>query len=125
MNNCWSQMCRGVSNLKVEGDTIIVAFADERHHQVHVLETDHTLELTAVVARARHLESAGDFPIRAWLRNRATQLVGFRIDKQGRLLGEAWIPKTGLTAEDLIFSVRRIAFECDRFEYHLTGKDQE
>jgi hypothetical protein len=52
-------------------------------------------------------------------------LVGFRIDRQHRLVGEAWIPKAGLVAEEFQLYVRMLAAECDRFEYALTGKDVE
>ena len=66
-----------------------------------------------------------DLPIQVWLRNRATALVGFRIDSRGRLVGEALVPKAGLTAEEFQIYVRAVAVQCDRLEYLLTGRDQE
>ena len=99
MNNKWSVICHGVENFKVNGDQIEATFADGRQHRVQVQETDQTFELTSVVSRAGQLNTIIDLPLRAWQRNRATQLVGFRIDQRGRLLGEAWIPKASITAE--------------------------
>ncbi|HEU5178897.1 MAG TPA: hypothetical protein VFU24_15710, partial [Burkholderiales bacterium] len=64
-------------------------------------------------------------PLRAWRRNRSSQLVGFRVDQRGRLVGEAWVPKAGLSAQEFQVYVRRVAAECDRFEYLLTGAYSE
>jgi len=52
-------------------------------------------------------------------------LMGFRIDRRGRLVGEAWVPKAGLTGEEFQLYVRHLAVEADRFEYGLTGRDSE
>lgn len=41
------------------------------------------------------------------------------------IVGEAWVPKAGLAREDFLLYVRRVAAECDLFEYQLTGKDRE
>lgn len=121
----WRQMCRGVPGISVEGDAVVVAFADGRHHRVEVRETDETYELRGIVARKAELEGVPDVAIRAWRRNRTAQLVGFRIDQRGRLVGEGWTPKAGLAAQELLLLLRRVAAECDRFEYILTGKDRE
>ena len=59
------------------------------------------------------------------LRNRTAALVGFRIDNRSRLVGEAWVSKSGLTTEEFELYVRNLAAECDRFEFVLTGRDAE
>jgi hypothetical protein len=41
------------------------------------------------------------------------------------MVGEAWTPKAGLSRDEFLAYVRRVATECDLFEYHLTGKDRE
>jgi hypothetical protein len=41
------------------------------------------------------------------------------------VVGEAWVPKEGLTAEEFQVYVRAVATESDRFEYALTGRDVE
>ena len=61
----------------------------------------------------------------AWERNRASSLVGFRVDDRGRLVGESWVPTPGLTRDEFLFYLRSAAAACDLFEYQLTGKDRE
>lgn len=46
-------------------------------------------------------------------------------DRRGRLVGEAWVPKAGLTGHEFQLYVRHLAVEADRFEYRLTGRDFE
>ncbi len=124
MNNRWLQWC-DVEDFSVESPFIDVYFGDDRRHRVTVNDQGDTLFLTAVVAKRAKVESFRDLPIRVWVRNRATSLVGFRIDYRGHLLGESWIPKAGLGADEFRHYVRTIAATCDRFEYVLTGKDIE
>jgi hypothetical protein len=90
-----------------------------------VTEENDVYSLSAVVVRQRTVASLPELPVHTWLRNRAVPLVGFRIDRRNRLVGEAWIPKAGLTAEEFQLYVRTVAIECDRFEYLLTGQDIE
>lgn len=121
----WKVFCRGADDVSLEGEVIVVTFPDERRHQVVVDESDEAYEFSGIVARAAALSDIDDVPLRAWRRNRATQLLGFRIDRKGRLVGEAWAPKAGLNRDEFLMYVRRVATECDLFEYHLTGKDRE
>lgn len=121
----WRRICRGEAGFSVEDDSIVVALADERRHRVEIGDTEDCYELLGVVARRSVVESVPECALRAWQRNRTTALVGFRIDRRGRLVGEAWVPKAGLTREELVTYVRAVAAECDRFEYVLTGQDRE
>jgi hypothetical protein len=121
----WKAFCRTADDMTVDGDAIVVTFPDERSHRVVVEDANDAYELSAVVARPGALYGIDDVPLRAWRRNRATQLLGFRLDRKGRLVGEAWAPKLGLSREEFLNYVRRVATECDLFEYHLTGKDRE
>jgi Helicase conserved C-terminal domain/Type III restriction enzyme, res subunit len=120
----WSRFCRA-KDLSVNGRNVDVEFADQRRHHVSVEDEGEHFRLSAVVVRKAVVDSSPDLTLRVWARNRATTLVGFRIDKRGRLLGEAWVPKPGLTAEEFQLYVRSVASECDRFEYLLTGRDVE
>ena len=125
MASNWREFCRRRDELSVDGDGVVVSFESQRRHRLDVRETDQTYVLTGVVARQGVLADVPDAALSAWKRNRSTQLVGFRIDRRGRLVGEAWIPKAGLERDEFLLYVMRVATECDLFEYHLTGKDRE
>ncbi len=125
MASDWREFCRKNSELSVEGDDVVVTFDNQRRHRLDVRETDETYILTGVVARQAVFIDVPDAALRAWKRNRSTQLVGFRVDRKGRLVGEAWVPKAGLERDEFLLYVIRVATECALFEYHLTGKDRE
>lgn len=124
MNSRWTRYCRA-NDIAIDGTDVVVTFSDERHHRITVEEKDDCFVLCAFVVRQRVVSKLRDLPIQIWLRNRSVSLVGFRIDRKGRLVGEAWVPKAGLTAEEFQLYVRTVAVECDRFEYILTGQDVE
>lgn len=121
----WIRFCRGVEGMSVVGDHVEVATNGERRQRVMVRETTEAFELTGVVVRPSMALGIPDLALRAWRRNRAMQLVGFRIDRKGRLIGESWVPKAGLTRDEFLLYIQRVADECDLFEYHLTGRDRE
>ena len=120
----WSHLCMA-PDLKCDAHHVDVTFGDGRGHRVNVEQQADAFVLSAIVVRQSKVALQSDLPVQAWLRNRAVALVGFRIDKRGRLVGEAWMPKIGLTAEEFQLVVRNVAVECDRFEYVLTGRDVE
>lgn len=120
----WAQLCRG-RDLLIRERGVEVVFADERRHRVAIEERDDAFLLSAIVARQSAVSSVKDLPLTVWQRNRATALVGFRLDQRGRLVGEAIVPKIGLAADEFKLIVRAVATECDRFEFSLTGRDNE
>jgi hypothetical protein len=103
----------------------LVHIADGRQHRVYCLTEERGWRLKSIVARAAALANIDDVPLRAWRKNRATKLVGFRVDERGRLLGEAWVPRAGITAEEFQLYVRTVAAESDHLEHVLTGADRE
>jgi hypothetical protein len=109
----------------VDEATVEVAFHEGRRHRVTVEEFGDEYRLIALVARRRDVADLNNPSLQTWLRNRGTALVGFRIDGRGAVVGEAWVPKEGLTAEEFQVYVRAVATESDRFEYALTGRDVE
>jgi hypothetical protein len=121
----WKAWCRACDDLAVRGDLVEVALPDGRAHRVSVEQTGHGLTLTARVATRGAVAAIEEPELFVWERNRVTQLVGFRIDKHDLLLGESWVPESGLTADELVFYVRHLAAECDRLEALLTGADVE
>jgi hypothetical protein len=120
----WKSLC--VAGDMVVADThVLINLGDDRSHRVRVHETDDEFVLQAFVVRQAVVSSIPNLPLRVWQRNRAMSLMGFRIDRRGRLVGETWVPKAGLTAEEFQLYVRHLAVEADRFEYGLTGGDAE
>lgn len=120
----WTTLCRS-PDLVVDGAHVNVMLGDGRTHRVTVEEGTDDFLLRAIVARKAIAASIKDLPLQAWIKNRAVSLVGFRIDHQGRLIGEAWVPKAGVTASEFQLYVRMLAIESDRFEYSITGRDSE
>ena len=121
----WRKLCVGARDLQIDGDAVVVTLVGGCQHRVEVEPKLDAIELRAVVARrgvVRDLESPA---LAAWKRNRASTLVGFRLDNRGRLVGESWVPGAGLTTDEFLVYVRNIAAACDRFEFQLTGKDRE
>lgn len=112
-------------DFKLSGNTLSVSFDSGRRHLVVMSEAaDHYL-LSAVVVRRAVVASLDRPEIWAWQRNRASELVGFRVDDRGRLVAESWIPKIGLTKEEFQTYVRNLAAEADRAEHLLSGRDVE
>jgi hypothetical protein len=120
----WIALCRA-KDLSVDGEYITVQFAQGRQHTLSIEEGNEAYLLKAIIVKQSVVSSINDLPIQVWLRNRAATLVGFRIDHRGRLVGEAFVPKTGIEPDEFQFYVRTLAIEADRFEYSLTGKDLE
>lgn len=121
----WQRMCRGEAGFSFEESAIVVLLAEERRHRVEIEDLGDAYQLRGIVVRRSVVDALQECVLRAWRRNRATQLMGFRLDHRGRLIGEAWVPKAGLKRDELVMYVRAVAAECDRFEYVLTGKDRE
>jgi hypothetical protein len=122
----WRKMSRE-AGFSVVGGEIDVTFGDERKHRVTVEERPdrNELRLWAVAARPAMLPDDPNGPhVHAWKRNRLSDLVGFKIDGRGRLIGEAWVPLAGLDAEEWALYVRTVARACDRVEYLLSGRDE-
>ena len=124
MASNWNAFCRKAGQA-VEGNTITVELGEGRRQKVVILKNVESILLTSVVAGKAGVEALPDALLVAWKRNRATLLVGFRIDERGRLVGEAELPTACLTAEEFQLYLRAVAAEADRFEFLLTGKDRE
>lgn len=120
----WKILSRA-TEFKIEGDEICVSLGTGRKQVVQVDDGEDAIHLISFVARAGIVAQIEDASIQAWQRNRAVALVGFRVDQKGRLLGESWVPKIGLSEIEFQLYVKTLAVECDRFEYQLTGGDVE
>ena len=60
----------------------------------------------------------------AWHRNSQQEVVAFGFDDSDRMIGQIRHPADYLDDEELEFYVSELAWECDRFEYLLTGEDR-
>lgn len=120
----WRSLCAG-PRIELDGDDVIVGLENGRKHHVRIRETELAFEMHTIVAQAARVRDIPELPLRLWRRNRATQLVGFRLDSRGRVCAEGWVAKAGLTAEEFQLVLHRVAVESDRFEFILTGRDIE
>lgn len=120
----WTKLCRD-KTFAVDDAGVTVTLADQRQHRIEVRDAGDAYELLGIVARAAEVRKHPDLPLHAWRRNCTSQLVGFRVDRRQRLVGEAWVPKAGLTAAELKLYVQHLAAACDRLEFLLTGADLE
>lgn len=121
----WRAFCREAKDMRIrEGWVEVIKKDDGRKHRVFVKECDDSYELSGIAARK--VPVAMPHPdLRLWQRNRATRLVGFRVDSKGQIVGETSVPKAGLHREEFLVYLRQVAAECDQLEYLLTGKDQD
>jgi hypothetical protein len=118
----WLHYCRA-KDFEVQDEAVTVSLPDGRRHRVRVEDAGEIYQLVSVVVSAAHGDGIDDLPIRTWKRSRGTELVGFRIDRKGRLVGMSWVPKAGLSEAEFQLYVRTLATECDRYEFELTGQD--
>lgn len=121
----WRQFCRGVRDLRLDSDGVIVTLSRGRQHRLQILPVADAIELRGIVVRRSIVEGLEDANLAAWRRNRATSIVAFRLDDRGRIVGEAWLSCLGLTQDEFLFYVRGLAAACDLLEFQLTGRDQE
>lgn len=105
------------------GDAIEVQFRNGRHHLLHVRERDGDLSVWGRVTGPAGVGTLQNPGFWAWERNRSADLVRFKIDNTGGIIGEAHVPQERLGAEEWLFYLRRVAASCDRAEYVLTGRD--
>jgi hypothetical protein len=114
-----------VRDFELDDAGLTVRFTSGRKPRVSIQEEVDHYDLFAVVARRAQLAAVDHLPERLWRLNRATQLVSFKTDRHGRVVGTSWLPKAGLTPEEFQRAARRLAAESDRVELLLTGKDWE
>jgi hypothetical protein len=119
---------RGLSSragLAVDDTSVKVTFRDQRRQTITIdPEVDGSIRLWTVVAWPAEMRKLASPFLMAWRRNRLSELVGFAIDRRGRLVGEAFVPAKSLSLDEWEFQVRSVAEASDRLQYLLTGKDQ-
>jgi hypothetical protein len=107
---------------------LLIRFPNNRQQRVFVDGADPSaLRVWSVASSPSRVAVAvaeGSAHLLAWRRNRASDLVGFKIDGRGRLIGEAWVPVAGLEPGEWSLYVTAVAQACDRIEYLLSGRDE-
>ena len=120
----WREFCQATGFTPCDGG-VEVRFDNGRSQKVVVEDHSDAFLVRSRVARAALVSEMPDAAMRAWIRNRSVVLVGFRVNERDHIVGEAWVPKTGLTPAEFQFMLRHLAMECDRFEFQMTGQDRE
>ncbi len=111
-----------------ESRTIVVSLGQTGRTQRVLLEvagadylfTSVVLGRMAVTKRRKRWN---ELALLAWQRNADQQLVTFAFDRNDRLVGLIRHPMDTLDLEELELYVNSLAWDCDRFEYLLSGED--
>jgi hypothetical protein len=118
----WQRLARE-RGWRIDGNGFWVQVGS-RQHRVSVEDGGGTTLLRARVARRAILNRIADPALHAWRRNRVSELVGFRIDRQGVMVAETPLP-LDVGREEWAYLAFNLARSADRFEYVLTGRDDE
>ena len=114
------------STIRLEGDDIVVEFANTRSQKVFVGRQSEKYVFSSIVLLRSDVDAVGEerlLPL-IWAKNRETNVVGFSIDKKRRLVGRIEQLVESLDPEELEFYLLTLARECDVFEHSLGGVDR-
>jgi hypothetical protein len=100
----------------------------DRHQRVYMSLEDGFYSFYSVVlgstAVKKNMQRWNELALMAWQRNADHELVTFAFDKYDRLIGHIRHPADYLDLEELELYLFNIAFECDRFEFMISGGDR-
>ena len=122
MQGNWREWARWLG-WETDGDGFWVQVGARRQRVAVVSDPGPTL-LCSRVARRAVLNHVSDPEMRAWQRNRVSELVGFRVDRQGVMVAETPMP-ANVGREEWVFLAFNLARAADRFEHVLSGTDTE
>lgn len=123
MSASWHELCRD-AQIPVRGNEIDVSCGPSRHQRVYVDDSDpQVVRLWSVVVTRGAAEHLHEVALETWKRNRFRELVRFKIAEYGRLIGECWVPMSGISANEWGAYVNILARACDRLESLWTGHD--
>jgi hypothetical protein len=96
-----------------------------RHQSVLIADEEDECVLSSVVLGSAQVTKTPrlwrKFAILAWMRNADHQIITFAFDRHHRLIGVIRHQKAYLDEVELELYIDRLAVECDRFEYLLSG----
>ena len=100
----------------------------DRHQRVYMSFEDGFYSFYSVVlgstAVKKNMQRWNELALMAWQRNADHELVTFAFDKYDRLIGHIRQPADYLDLEELELYIFNLAFECDRFEFMISGGDR-
>lgn len=107
------------------GQRIEVRFRNGRKQMVRIWHRGDRYELSSTVIGKRRADEHEweDLAERLWGRNRETDVVGFGLDGEGGIGGKIEQLAQTLDREELVYYLDRLAFECNRLEYIMTGRN--
>lgn len=124
MSASWRSWLRGYEALDerrfkvpLHGERSQVVWCEERASE--------GLTLWSIVLGRAECEASGIGLEDAWHNNRLSDLVSFKMDEKGRLVGEVYLPPFGVTQQEWRLATETLAKTCDRLEYVLTGSDRQ
>jgi hypothetical protein len=99
-----------------------------RHQRVYMSLEDGFYSFYSVVmgstAVKKNYQRWNELTVMAWERNSNHELVTFAFDKYDRLIGHIRHPAEYLDIEELELYISNLSFECDRFEFLISGEDR-
>ncbi len=122
MSSKWVNWCEE-TDMSCQGSTVQVELSNKRYHRVEILEENDGITLEGKIHGSYNPENYREFVLSLWEKNRAIDICGFAFKSNGVIVGRAVVPTAGLTKILLQTYVRKVAVECDRLEYLLSGKD--
>jgi hypothetical protein len=100
----------------------------QRHQRVYLrLRGQYYFFASVVLGSAAVTKSDrkwSDLALMAWRRNADHEIVNFAFDKKDRLVGVIRHPAEYLDPEELELYITTLTYECDRFEYLISGSDR-
>ena len=123
MSADWKELTRE-AGFHLEAGLIRVPCGRDRFHKVNVDDSNvEAIRLWSMVVTSGN--APANATLQAWKMNRFRELIGFKAAERGRIIGECWIPKGRITADEWRTYVFTLARSCDQLEYLWTGKDVE
>lgn len=128
MSTDLSQLLKSLDKHQFDvADRVVICWfgkkGESRRHAVRLSEVDGAIRMEATVATAATVDLMDDPHLWTWRVNRASNLVGFRVNGQKRLLAEAVAPTIALSNEEFVTYLLAVAVEADRMELVLTATD--
>lgn len=105
----------------------VITFPDGRGQTILFHSEGDRYVLTSVVIGSRRVSNLGRsrlLPL-IWERNHETNVVGFNLDRRGRVIGRIEQVTKTVDRDELHYYLELLARECDRFEYLLSGHDTQ